>query len=111
MPVEYGRQAHSQGLLRRCPIAASEFHLIGMETERGREQAEDISTLLPSRDRGCGISRIGHRVGMAATTAVLECANRLESTHDSCECEKGSGGTRGRFEPKNRGTKVRIKKA
>ena len=26
----------------------SEFHLIGKETERGWEQAEDISTLLPS---------------------------------------------------------------
>ena len=29
----------------------SEFHLIGKETERGWEQAEDISTLLPSLKR------------------------------------------------------------
>ena len=37
-----------EGLLGRYPVAASGFHLIGKETERGWEQAEDISTLLPS---------------------------------------------------------------
>ena len=36
------------GLLERYPVTASGFHLIGKETERGWEQAEDISTLLPS---------------------------------------------------------------
>jgi hypothetical protein len=41
-------QADTAGLLRRYPITASGFHLIGKETERGWEQAEDISTLLPS---------------------------------------------------------------
>src|SRR4029077_19388844 len=40
-------KADTQGLLKRYPIKASEFHLIGKETERGRGQAEDISTLLP----------------------------------------------------------------
>jgi hypothetical protein len=30
------------------PLTASEFHLIGKETERGWERAEDVSTLLPS---------------------------------------------------------------
>jgi hypothetical protein len=35
-------------LLKRYPVTASEFHLIGKETERGWEQADDISTLLPS---------------------------------------------------------------
>jgi hypothetical protein len=44
-------QADSHGLLRRYPVTASEFHLIGKETERGWEQAEDISTLLPSLKR------------------------------------------------------------
>jgi len=43
--------ADSHGLLRRYPVTASEFHLIGKETERGWEQAEDISTLLPSLKR------------------------------------------------------------
>jgi hypothetical protein len=38
----------THGLLKRYPVRASGFHLIGKETERGWEQAEDISTLLPS---------------------------------------------------------------
>jgi hypothetical protein len=38
----------TSGLLGRYPVTASGFHLIGKETERGWEQAEDISTLLPS---------------------------------------------------------------
>jgi hypothetical protein len=41
-------KADTHGLLRRYPVTATEFHLIGKETERGWEQAEDISTLLPS---------------------------------------------------------------
>jgi hypothetical protein len=43
--------ADTSGLLGRYPVTASEFHLIGKETERGWEQAEDISTLLPSLKR------------------------------------------------------------
>ena len=38
----------TRGLLKRCPITASEIKLIGKETERGWEQDDDISTLLPS---------------------------------------------------------------
>jgi len=41
-------RAESHGLLKRYPVTASAFHLIGKETERGWEQAEDVSTLLPS---------------------------------------------------------------
>jgi hypothetical protein len=41
-------KADSHGLLRRYPVTATDFHLIGKETERGWEQAEDISTLMPS---------------------------------------------------------------
>jgi hypothetical protein len=44
-------EADSRGLLQRYPVTASEFILIGKETERGWEQAEDISTLLPSLKR------------------------------------------------------------
>ncbi len=41
--------ADNHGLLRRYPVTANpEFHLIGKETERGWEQADDISTLLPT---------------------------------------------------------------
>jgi hypothetical protein len=50
-------KADSHGLLKRYPVTASEFHLIGKETERGWEQAEDISTLLPS------LVRYGHNKG------------------------------------------------
>lgn len=41
-------RAESQGLLKRYPVTATAFHLIGKETERGWEQSEDVSTLLPS---------------------------------------------------------------
>jgi hypothetical protein len=38
----------SAGLLKRYPVTATGFHLIGKETERGWEQNDDISTLMPS---------------------------------------------------------------
>lgn len=41
-------RADSAGLLKRYPVTAAGFHLIGKETERGWEQNDDISTLLPS---------------------------------------------------------------
>lgn len=44
-------KADSRGLLGRYSITASEFHLIGKESERCWEQAEDISTLLSSLKR------------------------------------------------------------
>jgi hypothetical protein len=36
------------GLLKRYPVIATEFGLMGKETERGWEQSEDITTLLPT---------------------------------------------------------------
>ena len=36
------------GLLKRYPVTARNFHLIGKETERGWEHNDDISTLMPS---------------------------------------------------------------
>ena len=36
------------GLLKRYPVETTSFHLIGKETERGWEQNDDISTLIPS---------------------------------------------------------------
>jgi hypothetical protein len=45
-------EADSHGLLRRYPVTANpEFNLIGKETERGWENAEDVSTLLPQLKR------------------------------------------------------------
>jgi hypothetical protein len=35
-------------LLKRYPVTVTAFHLIGKETERGWEQSDDISTLMPS---------------------------------------------------------------
>ncbi len=42
------RKTDSKGLLKRYPVAATGFHLIGKETERGWEQNDDISTIMPS---------------------------------------------------------------
>jgi hypothetical protein len=44
-------KANTTGLLARYPVTARGFHLIGKETERGWEQSDDISTLLPSLQR------------------------------------------------------------
>jgi|ERR1700722_7506398 len=41
-------KGESAGLLKRYPVTATGFHLIGKETERGWEQNDDISTLMPS---------------------------------------------------------------
>ncbi len=41
-------KAETAGLLKRYPVTATSFHLIGKETERGWEQTDDISTLMPS---------------------------------------------------------------
>jgi hypothetical protein len=42
---------YTRGLLKRYPVVASGFKYIGKETERGWENAEDISTLLPQLKR------------------------------------------------------------
>jgi hypothetical protein len=41
-------KAESAGLLKRYPVTATGFHLIGKETERGWEQNDDISTIIAS---------------------------------------------------------------
>ena len=40
--------SETAGLLERYSVTATEFTLTGKKTERGWEQSEDISTLLPS---------------------------------------------------------------
>jgi hypothetical protein len=47
------------GLLKRYPVTATSFHLIGKETERGWEQNDDLSTLMPS------LVRYGSDTGIA----------------------------------------------
>jgi hypothetical protein len=39
---------NTAGLLKRYPVTATGLDLIGKETERGWEQSDEISTLLPS---------------------------------------------------------------
>lgn len=46
------------GLLGRYPVTATSFHLIGKETERGWEQNDDVSTLMPSLVRYGSDTRI-----------------------------------------------------
>ena len=41
-------KADTAGLLKRYPVTATSFQPIGKETEHGWEQAEDMSTLMPS---------------------------------------------------------------
>ena len=60
-------KADSAGLLKRYPVTATGFHLIGKETERGWEQNDDISTLMPSLVRyglnsGIAEERLRHRL-------------------------------------------------
>ena len=52
-------KAETTGLLKRYPVTATGFHLIGKETERGWEQADDISTIMPS------LMRYGLKSGIA----------------------------------------------
>ena len=47
------------GLLKQYPVTATSFHLIGKETERGWEQNDDISTIMPS------LMRYGSETGVA----------------------------------------------
>jgi hypothetical protein len=55
-------RSESRGLLKRYPVTACGFHLIGKETERSWEQSDDISTLLPSliryQDKGSAAGQI-----------------------------------------------------
>jgi hypothetical protein len=46
-PDDMPCKTDSKGLLKRYPVTATSFHLIGKETERGWEQNDDISTLMP----------------------------------------------------------------
>jgi hypothetical protein len=52
-------KADTAGLLKEYPVNVTSFHLIGKETERGWEQNDDISTLMPS------LMRYGSDTGIA----------------------------------------------
>lgn len=80
------------GLLKRYPVAAASFHLIGKETERGLEQNDDISTLMPSLvrygpDTGVADEQLRKRLS-AMPLALLEFVTGL-SRHTIVRARNG----------------------
>jgi len=79
------------GLLERYPVTASGLHPIGKETERGWEQSEDISTLLPSlmryQDGGFTEEQLSQRL-LKIPLDVLERQTAL-SRHTIVRVRKG----------------------
>src|SRR4029077_19994451 len=85
-------RADSHGLLGRYPVTASRFHLIGKETERGWEQAEDISTLLPSlvhyQDNGSEVVKTLRKILKRTSLSELERRTGL-SRHTILRARRG----------------------
>ncbi len=82
----------SAGLLKRYPVTATGFHLIGKETERGWEQNDDISTLMPSPvryglDSGIADERLRQRL-LQIPLAFLEGETGL-SRHTIVRARRG----------------------
>ena len=81
----------SVGLLGRYPVTASSFDLIGKETERGWEQSEDPSTLLPSLMRYQDRNVTGEQLRQCLLQIpldVLECETGL-SRHTIVRARRG----------------------
>jgi len=73
-------------------VTATSFHLIGKETERGWEQNDDISTLMPSlvrygSDTGVADEQLRKRL-LGIPLAFLEFENWIELATRSCEHEE-----------------------
>jgi hypothetical protein len=79
------------GLLGRYPVTASRFYLIGKETERGWEQSEDISTVLPSLVRYQTGSVAGERLRQRLMKIPLDTLERETglSRHSIVRVRKG----------------------
>jgi hypothetical protein len=88
----------SVGLLKRYPVQASRFHLIGKETERGWDHTEDISTLLPS------LVRYGRNSGTA--NDVLRERLQKMSLDD---LQKKTGLSRNTILRARRGERIRLR--
>ena len=85
-------KSDSAGLLRRYPVTATGFNLIGKETERGWEQSDDISTLMPSlvrygSDTGIADDQLRKRL-IAIPLAFLEFETGL-SRHTIVRARRG----------------------
>jgi hypothetical protein len=86
------RNTESQGLLNRYPVTVVGFNLIGKETERGWEQNDDISTIMPSLlryglDSGVADERLRKRL-LEIPLAFLECETGL-SRHTVVRARRG----------------------
>jgi hypothetical protein len=84
-------KGNTTGLLGRYPVTASRFHLVGKETERGWEQSEDVSTLLPSlmRYQDCTVAEEQLRQRLLQIPLdVLECETGL-SRHTILRARQG----------------------
>jgi DNA polymerase type B, organellar and viral len=91
-PVGTPCKADSAGLLKRYPVTATGFHLIGKETERGWEQSDDISTLMPAlvqygADSGMADERLRKRL-LQIPLAFLEHETGL-SRHTILRARRG----------------------
>jgi hypothetical protein len=76
------------GLLKRYPGTATSFHLIGKETERGWEQNDDVSTLMPSlvrygSDAGVADEQLGKR-------PLPGIRNWIESAYDRASTKRAT---------------------
>jgi len=85
-------KADNAGLLKRYPVTATGFHLIGKETERGWEQNDDIGTLMPSLvrygvDSGIANERLRQRL-LEIPLAFLEHETGL-SRHTIVRARRG----------------------
>jgi hypothetical protein len=85
-------KADTAGLLKRYPVTVSGFNLIGKETERGWEQNDDISTLMPSLVRyrvnsGIADERLRQRL-LQTPLAYLESETGL-SRHTILRARRG----------------------
>jgi hypothetical protein len=82
------------GLLKRHPITATGFHLIGKETERGWEQNDYISTLMPSVVR-CGLEVVllmrAKKAAARNTTGFPRTRGWIEPTHHRPRATRAAG--------------------
>jgi len=79
--------------MKRYPVTATDFHLIGKETERGWKQSEDISTLLPplmqcGQNNGAAAENLRRRL-RAMSLRDLEPATGL-SRHTILRARRGA---------------------
>jgi len=93
-PAFQGGRPDTAGLLKRYPVTATSIHLIGKETERGWEQNDDISTLMPSlvrygSDTGVADEQLRKRL-LEIPLAFLEFETGLESALDRASTKRST---------------------